>query len=162
MRCRMAGKLTPAVHVRARAREILCEELLSEGVSEKARADADCMAAQMWGDVTTDVFMRELRDILSHDACRQVLAFCNREYPLLFASLPRDLAQGYVHVQEPEHHTGYSGAMLASAAERAAAGIVYRRNALDPFPSPGSTDNNSSHDGPPWWRKEKGGGWREG
>ena len=84
----MAGVLTPARHLLARARELLGEELLFEGVSDQARQDADSMAVCMWRGETVDVFLREIREVLPPDAYRKLLAFCNREYPVLFASLP--------------------------------------------------------------------------
>ena len=84
----MACGLTPAVHVKARAREILCEELLYEGVSEQARADTDVLAKRMWHGETVDFVLLELRDILPLDAYKKLLAFCSREYPVLYSSLP--------------------------------------------------------------------------
>ena len=84
----MADELTPIAHARVRARELLTVQLSIEGVSEAARADADELARQLWSGGTNDVVMSSIQEILPAAAFKELLAFCQREYPLSFTMLP--------------------------------------------------------------------------
>ena len=83
----MADELTPIVHLRIRARELLTEQLSIEGVSEAPRADADELARQLCSGGTNDVVMSSIQEILPAAAFKELLAFCQREYPLSFTML---------------------------------------------------------------------------
>ena len=85
----MACALTPSGHLLARVREILTEQLYLEGVSAEAVCSADSLAVQFWSGTTVDILLEELQDILPQAAFHEVLAFCRREYPLLYQTLPR-------------------------------------------------------------------------
>ena len=84
----MCEKLTPLVHLRARAREILADQLAYEGVSDDGRGQADGLAVRMWDFATADQLMLEIKDVFPADSPNELLRFCKREYPVLYSALP--------------------------------------------------------------------------
>ena len=87
----MCDSLTPVVHLRVRARELLADALMYEGISEAGRADADCLARQLWGNTTADDLTRSVQEVLPPETFRVLLGFCCREYPLFYSTLPSDI-----------------------------------------------------------------------
>ena len=83
-----ADKLSSVLHLQIRAREILTEQLALEGVSSRAIADADALATHLCSGNTADVVMSSIQKVLPADSFRELLAFCNREYPILYSTLP--------------------------------------------------------------------------
>ena len=92
----MDTKLLPIVHLQARAREILADQLAFEGVSEQGRADADALARQLWSIGTADIVMENLREVLPTAEYKALLAFCNDKYPILYSTHP--ISKGSVSI----------------------------------------------------------------
>ena len=94
----MASRLTPSKHLLIRARKMLIEQLYFEKVSPWAVAEVDAVACGLWTDVTLDAYMGELQDVLPADSFRELLGFCDREYPLLYCIDPyRAVSQVGLH-----------------------------------------------------------------
>ena len=83
--------LTPAKHILAVIREQLTESLLDEGHHEECRTQADALARGLWMYATLDVVFAEARFVLPRERFLRVLSFTQREYSLVFASLPAEL-----------------------------------------------------------------------
>ena len=103
----MCAFLTPVVHLRVRARELLADTLMYEGVSESGRADADCLARQLWGNATADSLMRSVQEVLPPDTFRELLGFCRNEYPLLYSTLPGDITGDKPSVSWAQHGAAF-------------------------------------------------------
>ena len=143
----MCDSLTPVVHLRARARELLADTLLCEGVSEVGRADADCLARQLWGNTTADELTRSVQEALPPDTFRVLLGFCWKEYPLLYSTLPRDITGDQSSVSRAQHRTVFQveNAVQLRLPQLMQQYMAGGRHALDPVPIiPGSAGRNNA------------------
>ena len=147
----MDTALTPLVHLRIRARELLIDQLAYEGVSETGRVQADSLAVQLWDATTVDEFLREVQESLPPDAFGILLQFCKREYPLLFASLPSNITGESLQLFRSQYRTvfklGQEQCMAVEQLSKYAARNT--ATAFGPVPSPGPTGERSSEAGPP-------------
>ena len=141
----MCDSLTPVVHLRVRARELLADTLLHEGISEAGRADADCLARQLWGSATADELMRSVQDVLPPDTFRTLLGFCCKEYPLPYSTLPRDITGEQSGVSGSEHGAVFQveNAVPLRLPQLMQQYMAGGRLALDPVPIPGSAGRSN-------------------
>ena len=152
----MTTVLTPLVHLRIRARELLIDQLAYEGVSEIGRTQADAIAVQLWDATTVDELLREVQESLPSDAFGILLQFCRREYPLLFASLPSNITGESLQLFRSQYRTVFKlGQEQRMAVERLSKYAARNTaTAFDPVPSPGPTEGGSAEAGPPSWGKQ--------
>ena len=140
----MADRLSPIVHLRVRARELLTERLCYEGVSEAGRTQADALAGQLWGDLTADSLMRAVKDVLPRDEFLKLLGFCNDKYPLLYSTLPSEVTGATERFSWSQHSSAFQ---VDNATQLIEPQLMRRylaggQHALDPVPSPGPADSN--------------------
>ena len=137
----MCDKLTPLVHLKVRAREILADQLAYEGVSEDGRAQADGLAIRMWDFATADQLMLEMKEAFPEESFNELLRFCKREYPVLYSALPVSITGESLQLFRSKCQTVFQLGSEQAAAVEQLANFQVRGSAdsLVPVPSPGST-----------------------
>ena len=147
----MTTALTPLVHLRIRAHELLTDQLVYEGVSEIGRIQADSLAVQLWDATTVDELLREVQESLPPDAFCILLQFCKREYPLLFASLPSSITGESLQLFRSQYRTvfklGQEQCMAVEQLSKYAARNA--ATAFGPVPNPEPTGDGRTEAGPP-------------
>ena len=83
----MASRLTPAVHILARFREILVETLYSEGHSCTVVNQTSHLAWALWKDCTLEDLFIGAKEVLPFDDYKDLVRFCQLRYPLTAVSL---------------------------------------------------------------------------